>query len=125
VTPYQNLRAANVLSTMAAIELASKEKPKQVVFVSSTAVFEGEHYNKMSDESMAAGGRGILETDDLTASTQSLATGYGQSKWTSEFLLRESGKRGLSGTIVRPGYILGDSIAGSEFCHCCRKVFVQ
>lgn len=118
VTPYPNLRASNVLSTVAAIELASKEKPKQIVFVSSTAVLEAEHYNEISDESIASGGRGVPEADDLTASAQSLATGYGQSKWTSEFLMQEAGRRGLSGTIVRPGYILGDSTAGSECRHC-------
>lgn len=30
----------------------------------------------------------------------------------SEYLMREAGKRGLSGSIVRPGYILGDSKNG-------------
>lgn len=114
VTPYPYLRASNVLSTVAALELAAAGKPKQVVFISSTAVLEGDHYNKTSNESLASGGRGVPEDDDLAASAKGLGTGYGQSKWSSEFLMQEAGKRGLSGTIVRPGYILGDSKAGSK-----------
>jgi L-2-aminoadipate reductase len=33
-------------------------------------------------------------------------------RWVSEQLIREAGKRGLRGSIVRPGYILGDSTTG-------------
>jgi L-aminoadipate-semialdehyde dehydrogenase len=58
--------------------------------------------------------------------------GYGQSKWVSEYLTREAGRRGLKGAIVRyintfqlpcfhfqlttkrPGYISGDSRTGGQ-----------
>src|SRR5947199_3082073 len=39
-------------------------------------------------------------------------TGYGQSKWASEFIVREAGRRGLVGAVVRPGYITGDPASG-------------
>lgn len=113
VAPYPNLRAPNVLSTLCVIKLASEVKPKQIVFVSSTAVLEGDYYNELSKQSLTSGGHGVPEDDDLAASARGLASGYGQSKWTSEYLMREAGRRGLAGTIVRPGYVLGDSIAGS------------
>jgi L-aminoadipate-semialdehyde dehydrogenase len=53
--------------------------------------------------------RGIPEDDDLEGARTGLTTGYGQSKWVSEKLLSEAGKRGLRGHIVRPGYVVGDS----------------
>ena len=34
-------------------------------------------------------------------------------KWVSEHLSREAGRRGLSGCVVRPGYVLGDSKTGA------------
>ena len=49
------------------------------------------------------------ESDDLEGAKSSLKTGYGQTKWVSEKLLFEAGKRGLRGHIVRPGYVVGDS----------------
>lgn len=52
---------------------------------------------------------GIPESDDLEGARSSLKTGYGQTKWVSEKLLFEAGKRGLRGHIVRPGYVVGDS----------------
>jgi L-aminoadipate-semialdehyde dehydrogenase len=45
-----------------------------------------------------------------------LKTGYGQTKWVSEKLLFEAGRRGLKGHILRPGYVVGDSkTAGKEY----------
>lgn len=58
---------------------------------------------------MGTGRRGIPEDDDLEGARTGLKTGYGQSKWVSEKLLFEAGKRGLKGHIVRPGYVVGDS----------------
>lgn len=53
--------------------------------------------------------RGVLEDDDLEGARTGLKTGYGQSKWVSEKLLMEAGKRGLKGHIIRAGYVVGDS----------------
>ncbi|KAJ7695395.1 hypothetical protein B0H17DRAFT_1198634 [Mycena rosella] len=111
VYPYDKLRSANVLATLTAIDLASTGKQKLVVFVSSTSAIDSEHYVQLSDS--LTGGRseyrGVPESDDLEGARASLKTGYGQTKWVSEKLLFEAGRRGLRGHIVRPGYVVGDS----------------
>lgn len=61
---------------------------------------------------MEKGGAGVPESDDLEGSAGDLGTGYGQSKWAGEYLVREAGRRGLSGCVVRPGYVVGDSKTG-------------
>ncbi|KAG6333479.1 hypothetical protein ID866_5608 [Astraeus odoratus] len=111
VYPYEKLRAPNVLSTLTAVEFASTTKQKFLVFVSSTSAIDTEHYVRLSDSlsSQSDGHRGIPEGDDLEGARTGLKTGYGQSKWVSEKLLFEAGKRGLRGHIVRPGYVVGDS----------------
>jgi L-2-aminoadipate reductase len=105
--PYSSLRAANVLATMDCVRLCTSGKPKSLTFISSTSVLDSEHYICLSQE-----GGHVLETDDLAGSRKGLATGYGQSKWASEFVVREAGRRGLAGAIVRPGYITGDPASG-------------
>lgn len=40
-----------------------------------------------------------------------LTVGYGQSKWVAEKMLMEAARRGLSVNIVRPGYVVGDSVS--------------
>ena len=106
--PYSHLQAANVLSTLACIQLCATRKPKRLAFVSSTSTLDNEYYVRLSQESGAA----VLETDDLEGSRKGLGTGYGQSKWASEFIVREAGRRGLVGAIIRPGYITGDPGSG-------------
>jgi len=115
VSPYPSLRAANVLSTLAVIELASLGgRPKHVTFVSSTAVLDSDYYAQLSEDIIAKGGEGIPESDDLQGSAKGLGGGYGQTKWSSEYLMREAGKKGMKGCIVRPGYVTGDSTTGSK-----------
>jgi thioester reductase-like protein len=60
--------------------------------------------------------RGVPEDDDLEGAKSLLKTGYGQTKWVSEKLLFEAGKRGLNGHILRPGYVVGDSKTAGEKC---------
>jgi L-2-aminoadipate reductase len=108
VYPYEKLRAPNVLATLTAIELASTKKQKLVTFVSSTSAIDSEYYIRLSD-SLSTTYDGVPESDDLEGARSSLKTGYGQSKWVSEKLLMEAGKRGLNGHIIRPGYVVGDS----------------
>ena len=115
VLPYGTLKAANVESTLSLIRLCSHGKTKQFGFVSSTSVLDAEHYFNLSEKLTKYGSRGINESDDLDGSRKGLATGYGQSKWVSEYLVREAGRRGLKGSIIRPGYITGDSYTGSKF----------
>lgn len=115
-TGYSGLRDANVLSTKSLIELCATGKAKKFGFVSSTSTLETDYYPAQAAKLVAEGGKGLLESDDLSGSDgtygRRLGTGYGQTKWTSEFLLRESGRRGLTGTIIRPSYITGDPVTG-------------
>ncbi|KAI7858805.1 L-aminoadipate-semialdehyde dehydrogenase [Circinella umbellata] len=104
VYPYQQLRAANVIGTLWGMKLAANQKPKSFHFVSSTSVLDTAHYVNFAEP--------VPETDDLEGSRTGLDTGYGQSKWVAEKLILEARKRGMAATIIRPGYILGDSKTG-------------
>ena len=95
INTYQMLKAPNVLGTVEALKLCSQGKPKRFAFVSSTSVLDHDHYVFESERIIAAGGEGINEEDDLQGSRTGLGTGYGQSKWVSEYLSREAGRRGL------------------------------
>ncbi|KAF9788547.1 hypothetical protein BJ322DRAFT_1002585 [Thelephora terrestris] len=111
VYPYEKLRPANVLATLTGIELASAGRQKLFVFVSSTSALDTPHYVQLSDSMLndPDGLLGVPEDDDLEGARHGLKSGYGQSKWVSEKLLFEAGRRGLRGHIVRPGYVVGDS----------------
>ena len=113
VYPYSKLKPSNVQGTIDTLKLCSEGKAKHFTFVSSTSALDSKHYIELSDKSLRNGGAGVSESDDLQGSRTGLSTGYGQSKWVGEFLVKEAGRRGLRGTIVRPGYILGDSKTGS------------
>ena len=114
VYPYSKLRAANVLSTLSCMELCAEGKPKMFTFVSSTSVLDTEAFVAKSEEAIGAGGRGLLESDDLENGREGLETGYGQTKWVSEKVIMEAGKRGLQGRVVRPGYVMGHSTTAGE-----------
>lgn len=98
-----------MLATVEVLALAATTKPKTLSFVSSTAAIEKGHYVRMSDDIVQAGGQGVPESDDLSAAATGLTQGYGQTKWVSERLILEAGRRGLAGGIVRPAYVVGDS----------------
>jgi len=112
VKTYQDMKATNVDSTIDAMNLCNTGKPKLFTFVSSTSVLDIDHYVKLSQQRISMGQHGVSEDDDLLASRTGLSTGYGQTKWVSEQLVRAAGERGLRGSIIRPGYILGDSKTG-------------
>ncbi|KAL8803638.1 MAG: hypothetical protein Q9182_003053 [Xanthomendoza sp. 2 TL-2023] len=82
VLPYETLKPANVLSTLAAISLCSTlSKPKSFCFVSSTSVLDTEHYIELSSS-----GTPVPESDDLEGSRKGLGTGYVTN--TDDFLIR-------------------------------------
>ncbi len=95
VYPYSNLKPANVQGTRDILSLCATGTPKQLVFVSSTSVLDTPHYVQLSAKSIKSGGSGVSEEDDLAGSATGLGTGYGQSKWVGEYLVREAGARGL------------------------------
>jgi L-aminoadipate-semialdehyde dehydrogenase len=107
VLDYSSLRASNVLSTVELLDLCSKGKPKEMVFVSSTSVLDTDYYLGTPE------GETISEDLPLSRSAKGLPTGYGQSKWVCEGLMRDAGNRGLCGVTVRPGYVTGESKLGT------------
>ena len=113
INPYPILKPANVEGTITTLQLCASGKAKRFAFVSSTSVLDTDYFVHESEKIVAAGGEGISEEDDLSGSRTDLGTGYGQTKWVSEYLVREAGKRGLQGCIIRPGYVLGDSKSGA------------
>ena len=112
VKPYKDMKAANVLSTLDAMALCTTNKPKLFTYISSTSVLDTAHYISLSTQQTHRSEGFLSEADDLQGSRTGLGTGYGQTKWVSEQLVRAAGTRGLRGSIVRPGYILGDSATG-------------
>ncbi|AMD18774.1 HBL128Cp [Eremothecium sinecaudum] len=114
VYPYSKLRDSNVLSTINVMNLAALNKAKYFTFVSSTSTLDTEHYYELSEKILKEGKSGLLESDDLSGSKTGLSGGYGQSKWAAEYVVRNAGKRGLRGCIVRPGYVTGASNNGSS-----------
>lgn len=113
VYAYAKLRPANVVGTVDVLRLCEKGKAKSFAFVSSTSVLDADYYVHLSDSICESGGPGIPESDDLGGSANTLTTGYGQSKWAGEYIVRAAGKRGLTGCVVRPGYVTGDSKTGT------------
>jgi len=94
---------------MELIQLCNTAKPKQMIFISSTAVLDVDAYLNASNIPTD----GIPEWDMLIRSTKGLPTGYGQTKWVSEALMRDAGVRGLNGMILRPGYVTGERDRGT------------
>lgn len=115
VYPYDKLRDANVISTINVLNMCSEGKAKHFTFVSSTSTVDVPHYVALgaSLHSKEKDIGGILESDDLMAAKSGLGTGYGQSKWSAEFIIRRAGELGLRGAIIRPGYVQGFSESGA------------
>lgn len=107
IARYEQMMRSNVLSVIDMMKLCNEGKPKLFSFVSSTSALDTPHYVNLSRDQVALGRGAVLEADDMEGSRHGLGTGYGQTKWVSEQLVREAGKRGLHGSVVRPGYILG------------------
>lgn len=96
-----------MLGTSTALKLATQHHLKSIHFVSSTSVLDTEHYVKK-----LVLGDSVYETDDLQGSRTGLRSGYGQTKWVAEQLILRARSRGIPATIIRPGYIVGDSDLG-------------
>ena len=89
------------------MRLSILRKLKPFHFVSSTSVLDTPHYTNFLNL-----GKSVSENDDLEGSRTGLGSGYGQSKWVAEKLIMRAQSRGLPATIIRPGYIVGDSTTG-------------
>ena len=99
---YETLKPINVLGTREILRLATREKIKPVHHVSTCAVLP----------LIGQNGESVIRENDNFEYDGFLATGYPQSKWVSERLVRAYGKRGLPVAIYRPGMITGHSRTG-------------
>ena len=97
--PYRTLKPANVLGTVELLRLAARGAPTRLHYVSTIAALPPR------DPRAAAG----LDEEALFERWQDLRSGYAQSKWVSERLLRAGGERGLPFAVYRPTHISGDS----------------
>ncbi|PBK70815.1 hypothetical protein ARMSODRAFT_1083800 [Armillaria solidipes] len=85
VYPYEKLRAANVIYTLTAIELASTRKQKLAVFVSSASAIDTEHYvSGEYPKRRAHQDREETHVRELTYTT-SVPDGTAEYRWTHSF----------------------------------------
>ena len=102
ISPYSELRAANVTGTREVIRLAAAGGGIPVHYVSTTAVLAG------------LGATGVREVTEETplAHGDRLRVGYVETKFVAEELLRNAGRAGLPVAIYRPPDIVGSIGAG-------------
>jgi thioester reductase-like protein len=98
--PYDSLKATNVLGTLEVLRVASRARLKPVHFISSLAVFPGEPGDHTYFELELEEPRGVVG-------------GYRQTKWVSDRLVTEAGRRGLPVNVYRPGLISGAQDTGA------------
>jgi thioester reductase-like protein len=99
---YEQLEAANLHGVAEILRLACRGPLTPVSHVSTYGIW-----------GIPADGRTLVaETDDI-ATAGKLVTGYVQSKWAAEQLVREAQERGIPVDVHRPGRVLGDSRHGA------------
>ena len=100
VYPYRGLRTVNVEGTKNALEFAVMGKVKRFSYISTNGVFP------------ECGLVGVKEEDPISALFKEGkldgASGYTQSKWVAEEIVRRARDEGLPVTIFRPGNLGGD-----------------
>nr|WP_283236053.1 non-ribosomal peptide synthetase [Rhodococcus zopfii] len=106
IETYSRLHRPNVLATEELLRLASTVRLKPLHFVSTGSV--------LTDEAALAAGRPyVAGEDDLLEAERVGGSGYVQSKWVGEAVVRLAGERGVPVSIYRPGLITGDVVTGA------------
>src|SRR5579871_2251050 len=95
---YDRMRDANVLGTNEILRLAFEGRAKSFNYVSTTFIF-GWAVKK------------VLHETDFNENMELLDFGYSQSKWVSEQVVMDAGRRGLTTRIFRPA-LVSPSITG-------------
>jgi thioester reductase-like protein len=108
---YPSLRQSNVLGPLTLAELAVTGPVKPLHHISSVAVF-----NELGIDSMGE--------DDPVAHIDNLGSGYDQTKWAAEAMLRRARDHGLVVTILRPGGIGGHPDTGAHNEHDFSSAFI-
>ncbi len=101
VYPYSFLRLANVKGTREIIKLASQFKTKPIFYISTVDVFSSQKITLIKHNQIPDG--------------KYLCTGYAQSKYVAEQLLRQARSAGIPVTIFRPSNIINFSKPISSF----------
>jgi thioester reductase-like protein len=99
--PYSLLEKENVMGTHEVLKFCSINNSKKLFYVSTVSVFDSSEYTE----------KDILDEHKIPTS-KNLFSGYAQSKWVAEELVKTAFNRGLKGIIFRPGTITGDSKTG-------------
>ncbi|KAJ5244375.1 Male sterility NAD-binding [Penicillium chrysogenum] len=104
--PYEALYGANVVGTRTIIRLTTLGRRKALHYVSSIDVW--------NETGLTNRTKRIFEDDPLTEHLGSLPCemGYAQTQWVADEMVQRARARGLSATIYRPGFVIGDSSRG-------------
>ncbi|MEV0176596.1 thioester reductase domain-containing protein [Streptomyces sp. NPDC050803] len=100
---YEQLRPANLTGTEEILRLACQGRRQTPVSYVSTYGIWG----------IPADGRTVIAEDDDILGSGKLVTGYVQTKWAAELLVRQAQERGIPVDVHRPGRVLGDSRTGA------------
>lgn len=101
VHTFDQLAPANIGGTEELLRLASRGRPKRVNHVSTYGIW-----------GLPVPGRTrIVESEDIGTAGR-LVTGYVQTKWGAEHVVRQARERGLPVRTFRLGRVLGDSRSG-------------
>ncbi|MEE2032192.1 thioester reductase domain-containing protein, partial [Rhodococcus chondri] len=106
IETYSRLHRPNVLATEELLRLAATVRLKPLHFVSTGSV--------LTDEAALDAGRPyVVDEDDLLEPERVGSSGYVQSKWVGEAVVRLAGERGIPVSVYRPGLITGDVVTGA------------
>ena len=101
---YASLKAANVAGTQEVLRLASLGAPKHIHYISTLSTIPP----------VDSAAPDITTEAQLAEDWRGLPSGYAQSKWVAERLLRIGGERGIPYTIYRPTHIAASSSNGAS-----------
>ena len=104
--PYSTHRSSNVIGTLNILRLTVTGRPKPLHYVSSIAAF--------GPTGLVTGTQRLPEDEPLLPHLEALTydTGYSQSQWVAEEMVRGTISRGFPTAIYRPGFVLGHSTTG-------------
>ncbi|MFB9503745.1 amino acid adenylation domain-containing protein [Streptomyces aurantiacus] len=102
LSPYAQLKPANVQGTRTLLHLASEGRPKAFHHLSTLAVFRA-----------GQGSRPVTEDSPIGAERHPYGKGYAASKWVADLLVERAFERGASGGIYRLGRIWAHTSTGA------------
>ncbi|MEO7019448.1 MAG: amino acid adenylation domain-containing protein, partial [Ktedonobacteraceae bacterium] len=104
ILPYEEHKAVNVLGTRMILRLAYTGRVKPIHYISTLGVLS---------QMTISPGASLMETDVLERDRDFMSSGYDQSKWCAEKIMRLACERGMPVTIYRPGRLTGHSQTGA------------